>query len=463
MKVLFIKFLLLSVFISVQTMLAQPSSELPDVEVMQGPMVGAVSSSTISIWVRINGEYDCKVAYDTDPEFDSPLYTETVKSSSKADYSAVITLENLKPNTRYYYKVLVEGTEQNFRDIPDFYANTAPNEGANEDFRLAFGSCTKYREDRIQPIWEQALVMRPDLLFRLGDNVYSDNLDTDFLKEQYRRQRNVATLQPVLHTIPQLAIWDDHDYGLNDSDRRNLVKDQTLPIFKSYWANPSYGETDNPGVYFKYQYANVDFFFLDGRYYRDPNNGPERPDRTMLGKKQLQWLEEGLKNSRALFKVLISASGWTKGRSDVSVKANDSWSSFMRERNALFDFIKDNNIPGVVLLSGDTHVGELNAIPWSEKGGYDFYDLVSSPLAQETERGSFLDRKPEVRIRSVYFNLANIGIIDFRLSAERPYLQFNLVSEKGTIPWKKSFRLYADELGNGVSSWKDKVSLRKND
>ena len=462
MKVFFYKFLILSIFWSSQVVLAQPSSELSDREVMQGPMVGAVSSGTISVWIRVNGELDCQLVYDTDPEFDSPLYTEEVKSSIEHDYSAVLTMKNLKPNMTYYYRVLVDGSEQNFGDVPNFHTHTAPREQSSADFRLAFGSCTKYREDRIQPIWDQVVRMRPDLLFRLGDNVYSDNLNTDFLKEQYRRQRSVSGLQPVLHTIPQLAIWDDHDYGLNDSDRRNKVKDKTLAIFESYWANPAYGEEDNPGVYFRYQYANVDFFFLDGRYYRDPNNGQDSPTRTMLGKKQLKWLEDGLKKSTAPFKVLISGSGWTRGRPDVSKKANDSWSSFMRERNELFMFIKDNKITGVVLLSGDTHVGELNAIPWSQKGGYDFYDLVSSPLAQETERGSFLDREPEERIRSVYFNLANIGIIDFRLSAKRPYLQFNLVSEKGTIPWRKPFRLYADELKNGVSSWEEKVSIRKN-
>ncbi len=52
------------------------------------------------------------------------------------------------------------------------------------------------------------------------------------------------------------------------------------------------------------------FFFLDCRYYRDPDVDPDGPGKTMLGKKQLAWLKWELKTSRAPFEVLISGSGW---------------------------------------------------------------------------------------------------------------------------------------------------------
>ncbi|MFQ5739432.1 MAG: iron-containing alcohol dehydrogenase, partial [Acidobacteriota bacterium] len=65
--------------------------------------------------------------------------------------------------------------------------------------------------------------------------------DPDILAEEYRRQREVPRLQPLLRSRPQLAIWDDHDYGLNDSDRTNPVKKEALRVFQQYWANPAYG------------------------------------------------------------------------------------------------------------------------------------------------------------------------------------------------------------------------------
>jgi alkaline phosphatase D len=169
--------------------------------------------------------------------------------------------------------------------------------------------------------------------------------------------------------------WDDHDYGLNNHDRTHPGKAEALSVFKEYWANPSYGLAEAPGVFFRYSYGKVDFFFLDVRYYRDPNKDSNDVSKSMLGKRQFEWLRSELENSRATFKLLISGSGWTLAKGE----AGDSWASFLSERNAIFDFIRDNDIGGVVLLSGDTHVGELNVIPWSENGGYDLYELTSSP------------------------------------------------------------------------------------
>ncbi|MFQ5752718.1 MAG: alkaline phosphatase D family protein, partial [bacterium] len=215
------------------------------------------------------------------------------------------------------------------------------------------------------------------------------------------------------------------------------------------------GVPDVPGVFFRYTYGRVDFFFLDVRYYRDPNKAPDTPQKTMLGEKQFKWLMSELENSQALFKVLVSGSGWSSAKG----MGGDSWASFINERNVLFDFIRDHEITGVVLLSGDTHVGELNVIPWSDKGGYDFYDLVSSPLAQPST-DSWLERRPERRIRPVFFSGPNFGVIDFRFGIS-PELIFQLLDSEGRRVWAP-FVLQAEELVNGVTSWPTKVDTQEN-
>ena len=75
-----------------------------------------------------------------------------------------------------------------------------------------------------------------------------------------------------------------------------------------------------------------------------------------------------------------------------------------------------------MLLSGDTHKGELNAIPWSQRGGYDFYDLVSSPLAQPPLEIN-PNRKPEARIRRVFTREDNFGLLEFDMTGD-PELTF---------------------------------------
>ena len=85
------------------------------------------------------------------------------------------------------------------------------------------------------------------------------------------------------HT-PLVYMWDDHDFALNNHDRTNPIKFEALEVFKDYWANPSYGLPEVPGVFFRYSYGAVDFFFVDDRFYRDPNSDPDTPEKTMLGK-----------------------------------------------------------------------------------------------------------------------------------------------------------------------------------
>ena len=131
-----------------------------------------------------------------------------------------------------------------------------------------------------------------------------------------------------------------------------------------------------------------------------------------------------------------------------------TWGAFLSERNALFDFIRDQRIEGVLLVSGDTHFGEVNCIPWSEHGGYDLYDFVSSPLAQMTGT-SFLDAEPEVRIRLPWFRSVNFGLLDFEWEPE-PKASFTLRDIRGDRAWEP-VTLTPGELRNGVSTWPAKI------
>jgi alkaline phosphatase D len=170
--------------------------------------------------------------------------------------------------------------------------------------------------------------------------------------------------------------------------------------------------------------------------------GADGPGKTMLGAAQLQWLKDGLRASRAPFKVLVSGSGWSTGDGPQG----DTWAAFLHERNELFDWIRDARIEGVVLISGDTHAGELNGIPWSQRGGYDLYDLVSSPLAQ-LPTATWMDLRPEHRVRPVYARGVNFGVLDFEWTPE-PTVTFTLRDVRGDTVWTP-LRLAASDLVNG--------------
>ena len=428
---------------------AQPNLGYP--RVMQGPMVGSVTDSDARIWVRLSGEYSVTVEYGRGFELSSLVRTEPIVAKSGDDHTAVVSLGGLEPDTEYFYRINVNGVPDRYlRGYPPFRFRTAPEKGKAHTFRVAFGSCPRFQDDRIQPIWGVVEDLRPDLFLWIGDNVYADATDPEIQREEHRRQRDVAGLQSVLHNVSHLAVWDDHDFGLNNSDRTNPIRSEALEVFRQYWANPAYGMPDSPGVFFSYSFGAVDFFFLDDRFYRDPNTTPDTPDKTLLGEGQFSWLQTELKRSRATFKVLVSGTTFSVDKGDMS----DSWTGYRHERDRLFDFIRDNGIGGVLLVSGDVHVGALNAIAWSERGGYDLYDLISSPLAQKSP-DSWLEQRPEHRIRPVYFQGSNVGVIDF-VFGESPHVMYRLFDLQGRSVWAP-FVVHARELVNGVKSWPDKV------
>jgi alkaline phosphatase D len=419
---------------------------------MQGPMIGAVAEDEIRIWARLSGEYGVSVEYGTSPDLETFEQTPPMKSQKANDFTVVVSVGGLEPDTEYFYRMKVNGEADRYlEDYPPFRMKTAPRPGASHDFSVGFGSCPRFGDDRLQPIWSAVDSFEPDLFLWIGDNIYGDSLYPEILQEEYRRQRDVDALQPVLHNVSHLAVWDDHDYGLNNHNKSNPIKESALEIFKQYWANPSYGLPDVPGVFFRYTYGQVDFFFVDDRYYRDADSDPDSPQKTMLGASQLSWLKTELEASTAIFKVLVAGGGWNNGKG----VGEDSWASFQRERNEIFDFIRDREINGVIFLSGDTHVGELNVIPWSEKGGYDYYDFASSPLAQDMP-DSWLERRPERRVRSVYFQGSNFGLVEFFFEPT-PQVRYRLIDTHGRSVWE-TFEVTAAELVNGVTSWPSKVS-----
>jgi alkaline phosphatase D len=416
---------------------------------LQGPMVGAPTATSIRAWVRTSGTFDVALEVATRRDFSDVRSSAPARASVGNDFCVAPVMEGLTPATSYFYRFKFDGVLDRYQPLP-YRTKTAPRGRAT--FRVAFGSCARLQIDTDQRIFTVAQALEPDLMFFLGDNIYADSAEPAALADLYRRQREIERLKSFIRSTPSLAIWDDHDFALNDSDRTNPIREQALTLFKQYWANPSHGLPNVPGIFFKYEYGGVDFFFLDGRYYRHPTDY-EGADKSMLGPEQKAWLKDQLRASRAPFKVLVSGGGFSKAEA-----TGDSWAVYQAERNELFDFIRDNRIEGVFGISGDSHMGELNCVPRSEQGGYDIYDLCSSPLANFPDL-DFVDQMPEVRIRGPYTRSCNIGLMEFSFDSG-PRMSYTLHNTIGAPAWDPLMLVPAD-LRNGVETWRTKIAPRE--
>ncbi|KFN49451.1 alkaline phosphatase D family protein [Arenimonas composti] len=412
---------------------------------LQGPMLGAPGPNHLSVWVRASGAFEVELQVARDRDFRDQVATARGETTHADRGCIVLRADGLEPDTEYFYRLRFAGLEDRHQAHP-FRARTAPAGPAN--FRVAFGSCCRIEYDPDQRIWNAVRQLEPDVFFWLGDNIYADSDDPDAMADLYARGRIVERIEPLLRSVPQLATWDDHDFGFNDSDGTGPHKDGALEVFRQFWANPSYGEPDNPGVYFRQHYGGVDFFVLDGRYHRDPSRRPDTPAKTMLGARQKAWLKRELRASTAPFKVLAIGGGWSCAENE---SGGDSWGVYLSERDEIFDFIRDAGIEGVVCISGDSHMGELNCIPRSEQGGYDLYDFCSSPLAQAPAAKN-VRQVPEMRIRDTWTRSANVGLLRFDMTGPVPTLTYTLHDTLAKPVWAPLVLTPAD-LRNGVRSW----------
>jgi len=89
-------------------------------------------------------------------------------------------------------------------------------------------------------------------------------------------------------------------------------------------------------------------------------------------------LLDALKNSKAPFKILAMGQIWQ----DKKNSETDDMFTYLYERDALLDFIRDEKIPGVILLGGDIHVSRYLIHP--QRVGYDLHDFITSPAHNST-------------------------------------------------------------------------------
>lgn len=331
------------------------------------PMLGHVSASDARIWGKATGATKWSVRVSEHADLADARTIEGPALAEAAAFTGVALLADLQPATRYFYSVLLAGQPATSRPWPSF--TTAPADGAKGRVRFAFGSCVGKEPWLDAAMWADLDARTPvDLVLLLGDNHYANTPEPEKQRAAFIAHRDNAGFRSLFQRTPMYAVWDDHDFGVNDSDGTQKDKERSLRTFKEFFANPAFGEAENPGVYFKLTRGDIDFFMLDDRYHRSPNKAANDENKTMLGAKQLMWLKRELLASKATVKVIGAGGEWQVNGSD------DSWRSFQRERKEIFDLLAEHGMKNVLLLSGDRHFTAGYQLPEG------FLEICSGPI-----------------------------------------------------------------------------------
>ncbi|WP_236623836.1 alkaline phosphatase D family protein [Rhodopirellula baltica] len=341
-----------------------------------GPLVGSIDSTSAQLLYR-SGASEQPLQLSVLQEGDVVQRITSI-GGEQDDYVAKFSVTNLQPDTVYQYQIDDADTQATLikPDGQHFFRTTNPK---REGHRVSVGfvSCVD-----IEPngIWKEMQTLNLDMVCLMGDTPYIDSTDLAKVRSRHRQFLQMPDLAELSANTSTVGTWDDHDFGRNNGNGRNLSKGKTDTHrgFVNYRAHSQFGNATE-GVYHKSDLGMMEVFFLDPRYFSQTEPSPvDASQPTCFGSEQWAWLLTELRDSKAPFKVLAFGAIWE----DKKNKETDDMFTYWYERDALLDIIRNENISGVVLLGGDIHVARHLIHP--QRTGYDLNDFVISPGHKRT-------------------------------------------------------------------------------
>ena len=366
-------------------------------EIISGPMLGYRAHREVFMWLETKDAKTVRLEYwlKSDPATIHQLEHADVPHHPGGGQIHQFVPGLLKMGAAYDYRILIDGESQELAapatfSTQDLWEWRKPP----PDFEFLVGSCAYINDPeydrpgdgygKTTQTFELMADSDAEFMIWTGDNWYWREPDYNSISGLWYRpshDRAIPEMQKLLGSMHHYATWDDHDFGPNDSNWSYEYKDTALEIFKAYWGNHTYGETANPGVYSKFYWGDAAFFLMDNHYYRDAAGMDQDryPPKTQWGKHQLEWLKQSLMAAKKLnhFRFLFIATG---NQMLQTAPFGEPHELYRREREELMDFIVENEITGVVFLTGDVHHSAMYRRQLGDANQW-VYEITSSPLS----------------------------------------------------------------------------------
>lgn len=392
--------------------------------------------TSTQIWIQSDESARVQVRYWPEGQPEKPQWSPVMQSEASQGYALHIPLALLKPDTHYQYDVFVNNQplrKGRFKTQRFWQPGKQP-----PNFSFAAGSCVFINDPDVPSkplggeyhIFESIYSKKPDFMLWMGDNMYL--LDPDFDSEarmdrKYRLARSLKELSSLLAHTPNYAIWDDHDFGDNDSSRVFPLRESSLKLFKRYWANLTYGTAETPGIFSKFTYGDVDFFLTDNRYHRASFKVQEA-DKPFFGEAQLRWLKESLTVSKAPFKIIVV------GNEVLNTQTpSENYYSHSAEYQSFLTWLAESKIPGIVIMSGDRHHSEL--LKKNRPGTYPLYELSASPLTSSAYPPYPVEQDLKVRVPKTLVVKRNFALVQVSGPEGKRQLRLEIFDAKGEPQW----------------------------
>lgn len=338
---------------------------------------GAVTphSATVKAKVLLDSALVRLIVSDQ-PDLSSPFFSQP-DTSDEGIHNRVVTLNvgELASNTQYYYSVEVNGeidsmSQGKFRTFPEDTGS----------FTFAFASCATTGSNH--PVFQTIRSYDPLFFFHTGDFHYQNIAVND--RGEYRQAYETVLASPgqsaLYRDVPIEYIWDDHDYGPNNSDSTAPGRLAARLTYQEYVPHYdlSAGEGDVP-IYHAFTVGRVRFIVCDSRSARSPWTSPDNASKTMLGAQQKAWFKHELRRAKVNYPLIV----WVNSLPWIGVTGDDGWYVYTHERKELANFIADNQITNLCMISGDAHmlaIDDGTNSDYSDSGGAAFPVMHAAAL-----------------------------------------------------------------------------------
>ena len=293
---------------------------------------GAPSQTGFSVVAKITGATTATLHVATDPAL-----TGAATFAMSSPYADVWRAEasGLTAGTQYYWGVSQDGGAPTQVGS----ARTAPSGAAS--FKFWTSTCAQTGSDHA--VFGAILAHNPDFGMHAGDLHYLDININDPAQYHYGYDQVLDSPgQGALYrNVPTFYVWDDHDYGPNDSDYTSPSRPAAITAYRQRVPHPPLPESE--AVYQTFAYGRVRFIMLDARANRGKDSVP------IIGAEQRDWFKGVVESATESLLIIGTGTPWLGTRTD-------SWGARPSIRTELAQWLNDKSWKDrVIFWAGDQH------------------------------------------------------------------------------------------------------------
>lgn len=325
----------------------------------------------------------------SDPHMTNIVKVGRSQASPQFAHSVHVDLDNLAPNSQYWYQFSVGSYKSAIGKT-----KTLAKATSTDSARFITASCQNFTHGHFVA-YQHMLDDEPDFIIFLGDYIYDKSFgksvrqhDSEIAPktlDEYRRRHALYKTDQHLNrahaNIPFFVVPDNHDALIDDDPEKYQ---QRIAAYQAWYEHmPTRGYAglgkNQLNLHRHIQVGNLlNINLLDTRQYRDKESLPDDDidssyafgnyrklsadyydnERSMLGKKQEQWLLNSITDNQSSWQVIASPgplSPFEFYKEGQLFRYIGTWDGYPAAQKRLIETIKSNKKNNTIVLSGDVH------------------------------------------------------------------------------------------------------------